>query len=149
MGKRDNPLKSSKRNADTKDQNLKNNDGFYSISFRYFKNIDTPPAQSINTWKDENRILDMLLALEYISSHNASEVQTNGKLTLYTEDYPPKDKNDFPLPDKLPLGINKWGTIQNIGGQKARIAGFLKDNVFYLVYLDKEHKFYKSKLRNT
>jgi len=149
MGNRDNPVKSSKRNADSKPQKPTSREDFYSISFRYFKNTDSPPAQSINTWKNEDKILNMLLALQYISSNNASDVQTTGKLSLYTDEYPPKDKNEFPLPDNLPSGINRWGTIQNIGGQKARIAGFLKDNIFYLVYLDKEHKFYKSKLRNT
>ena len=139
MGKRDRPLKSPQRNVDTKAQKSTAKDNFYSISFKYFKDTDIDPAQSINTWKAEDRILDMLLALKDISSNNATIVQTS-RLTLYGE-YPSKDKNEFPLPADLPSEI-KWGTIQNIGGQKARIAGFLKDSIFYLVYLDKNHRFW-------
>lgn len=146
MSKRDKPLKSSRRNVDTKPQKPTAQDNFYSISFKYFKNIDIAPAQSINTWKAEDRIFDMLLALKDISSNHATIVQTS-RLTLY-EEYPSKDKNEFTLPENLPSDI-KWGTIQNIGGQKARIAGFLKDNIFYLVYLDKNHRFWITKPKNS
>ena len=146
MGKRDRPLKSPQRNVDTKAQKSTAKDNFYSISFKYFKDTDIDPAQSINTWKAEDRILDMLLALKDISSNNATIVQTT-RLTLYGE-YPSKDKNEFPLPADLPSEI-KWGTIQNIGGQKARIAGFLKDSIFYLVYLDKNHRFWITKPKNS
>ena len=146
MGKRDRPLKSPQRNVDTKAQKSTAKDNFYSISFKYFKDTDIDPAQSINTWKAEDRILDMLLSLKDISSNNATIVQTS-RLTLYGE-YPSKDKNEFPLPADLPSEI-KWGTIQNIGGQKARIAGFLKDSIFYLVYLDKNHRFWITKPKNS
>ena len=146
MGKRDRPLKSPQRNVDTKAQKSTAKDNFYSISFKYFKDTDIDPAQSINTWKAEDRILDMLLALKDISSNNATIVQTS-RLTLYGE-YPSKDKNEFPLPADLPSEI-KWGTIQYIGGQKARIAGFLKDSIFYLVYLDKNHRFWITKPKNS
>ena len=146
MGKRDRPLKSPQRNVDTKAQKSTAKDNFYSISFKYFKDTDIDPAQSINTWKAEDRILDMLLALKDISSNNATIVQTS-RLTLYGE-YPSKDKNEFPLPADLPSEI-KRGTIQNIGGQKARIAGFLKDSIFYLVYLDKNHRFWITKPKNS
>jgi hypothetical protein len=146
VGKRDRPLKSPQRNVDTKAQKSTAKDNFYSISFKYFKDTDIDPAQSINTWKAEDRILDMLLALKDISSNNATIVQTS-RLTLYGE-YPSKDKNEFPLPADLPSEI-KWGTIQNIGGQKARIAGFLKDSIFYLVYLDKNHRFWITKPKNS
>ena len=146
MGKRDRPLKSPQRNVDTKAQKSTAKDNFYSISFKYFKDTDIDPAQSINTWKAEDRILDMLLALKDISSNNATIVQTS-RLTLYGE-YPSKDKNEFPLPADLPSEI-KWGTIQNIGGQKARIAGFLKDSICYLVYLDKNHRFWITKPKNS
>ena len=146
MGKRDRPLKSPQRNVDTKAQKSTAKDNFYSISFKYFKDTDIDPAQSINTWKAEDRILDMLLALKDISSNNATIVQTS-RLTLYGE-YPSKDKNEFPMPADLPSEI-KWGTIQNIGGQKARIAGFLKDSIFYLVYLDKNHRFWITKPKNS
>ena len=41
-------------------------------------------------------------------------------------------------------GEVEWGTIQRIGGQKPRLAGYIIGSVFYPVFLDKEHKFYPS-----
>ncbi|MFW1798347.1 hypothetical protein ACG9Y4_22130 [Acinetobacter guillouiae] len=145
--RRNRPLKSSSPNPDSKDMKTTANDNFINISFRYFKDTDKSPAQSINTWNDEDKILDMMLALKYITCENITKVQSTEKLSLYKK-FPPKDKNDFPCPADLQEDLN-WGTIQNIGGQKARIAGFLKGNTFYLVYLDKDHRFWISKPRNT
>lgn len=145
--KRGNPLKSSSPNPDSKDMKTTANDNFINISFRYFKDTDKSPAQSITTWKNEDRIFDMMLALQYITCENITKVQSTEKLSLYKK-FPSKDKNDFPCPDDLKEDLN-WGTIQNIGGQKARIAGFLKGNTFYLVYLDKDHRFWITNPRNT
>jgi|GEM_PF-4545827 len=54
--------------------------------------------------------------------------------------------SEFTLEGLLPENA-QWGTIKRIGGRLARVAGFLhKDsNVFYIVFLDKEHDFYKGK----
>lgn len=38
----------------------------------------------------------------------------------------------------------QWGALKRIGGRIARVGGFFKENVFYVVFLDKDHKFYKS-----
>lgn len=141
--KRNKPLKSSSPKPDSKDIKTTANDNFINISFRYFKDIDNDPAQSLKTWKDDDRLWDMMLALQYITYENITKVQSTEKITLYRK-FPSKDKNDFPCPNDLQEDLN-WGTIQNIGGQKARIAGFLKENTFYLVYLDKNHRFWITK----
>ena len=39
---------------------------------------------------------------------------------------------------------NKYVLNQRVGGQKIRVAGYLIKNVFYPVFLDKEHLFYPS-----
>lgn len=141
---RSKPLKTSSRNKETREVKLRQEqDNHIAISFRYFQNFDNNPIQSLQNWNDDNRLLDMMLSLEYICKNNIVKLQsTDRKLTLYG-DFPSTKVNDFPLPDELSEN-EKWGTIRNIGGQKARIAGFLRDNVFYVVYLDKEHRFYKT-----
>lgn len=141
---RNKPLKSSSRNKETREIKSKpDQDNHIAISFRYFQNFDSNPVQSLNNWHDENRLLDMLTSLEYISKNNIVRLQSiDRKLTLYGG-FPNHKVNDFSLPDGLSETEN-WGALRNIGGQKARIAGFLRDNVFYIVYLDKEHRFYKS-----
>ncbi|ENX68701.1 hypothetical protein F884_00635 [Acinetobacter sp. CIP 102143] len=145
--RRSKSLKDSTPNPDSRDMKTTANDNFINISFKYFKDTDKSPAQSISTWSNEDRILDMMLALKYITSENITKVQSTEKLSLYKK-FPPKDKNDFSCPDGLQEDLN-WGTIQNIGGQKSRIAGFLKGTTFYLVYLDRDHRFWITKPRNT
>ncbi len=46
-------------------------------------------------------------------------------------------------------GDVEWATIQKIVGQKTRVAGYLIKNVFYPVFLDKDHLFYPSTKRHT
>lgn len=43
----------------------------------------------------------------------------------------------------------KWAVIMYIKGQKPRIVGHIIGNVFYVVFLDKEHLFFPSELKHT
>ncbi|MFQ1448692.1 hypothetical protein ACJWSG_27920, partial [Klebsiella pneumoniae] len=70
-------------------------------------------------------------------------VSSDGIFTNYTR-FPDAAVNDFKCPDEISVDEN-WGVIKNIGGQKRRVAGFLKDNVFYIVFFDKDHRFWKSR----
>lgn len=137
------PLNNKSRNKETKDVNNNNHEGYISFSFRYFQNHDNNPVQSLNDWEKESRLLDMITSLEYCSKNHIAKLKIDKKLVLYGK-FPDQNVNDFSLPNGL-SEIENWGTLRNIGGQKIRIAGFLKDSVFYIVYLDKEHRFYKSK----
>lgn len=138
---RGSPKKSTKRTTDSKE--VKSSyDGYISFSFRYFQNYDKEPVQSLNSWQNENRLLDMLESLNYISQNHITKLKSDEKLALYGS-FPDSKVNDFPLPNQLNETEN-WGTLRNIGGQQVRIAGFLRDNIFYIVYLDKAHCFYKS-----
>ena len=64
-----------------------------------------------------------------------------GYLTIY-RDFP--ERSDFKIPQYFEGDVN-WAVIKDIGGQKARVAGYVHENVFYIVFLDKEHKFFKMK----
>ncbi|WP_439256819.1 hypothetical protein [Lonepinella sp. BR2271] len=140
------PLKDSKRNLEyLEPKTLKSDeqDGYISLSFRYFQNISNQLVQSLADWHGDDILLDLLNSLVYVTQKNVTQLQAGDKkLSLY-KGFPNKTVNDFPLPSSLSEKEN-WGTLRNIGGQKARVAGFLRDNIFYIVYLDKEHKFFKS-----
>lgn len=142
------PLKSTSRGKETRKPKSATEQGSYiSISFLYFQNSDISPAQSLDTWNDDGRLLDMLKTLQHVTSSDITQLQSRDKkLTLYSK-FPEKSVNEFSLPPSLKnrtMTNDKWGILRNIGGQKARIAGFLRDNIFYIVYLDRDHKFYKS-----
>ncbi|MBT0969296.1 hypothetical protein KJ029_25825, partial [Salmonella enterica subsp. enterica serovar 1,4,[5],12:i:-] len=57
--------------------------------------------------------------------------------------FPVSAVTDFRCPAALSSGVN-WGVVKNIDGQKRIVAGFLRDNVFYIVFFDRDHRFWKS-----
>lgn len=116
------------------------------FSFKYLLDVDDV-GQSLVTWAaaDEKLLLGLLQKMLHISKLTTGEVTQGNTLTLYG-DFPASHNSDFSCPPQLANEKN-WGVIRNIGGQKSRVAGFLKGNTFYVVYLDKEHKFWKSPKR--
>ena len=153
MSKRREPLKSTSRGKETRDPTPTDKlSGYISLSLLHFQNNNNHPGQSLKTWNDENQLLGMLNLFHHITSHHISQLQSGEKLTLYG-DFP--SSSEFVIPEGLEnkLGCKKddinWGVIKSIGGQKLRIAGFLYKNVFYVVYLDRDHKFCPTKKKHT
>ena len=144
MPKRSKGLRNPSRKEETKVSKAPNvsTDRYVSVSFRYLCNIDDV-GQSISSWHKDGCLGDLLDKLTYLTSNGITKVISDGLLTNYTR-YPDSSINDFKCPDGLSVDED-WGVIKNIGGQKRRVAGFLRDNVFYIVFLDKNHVFWKSK----
>lgn len=144
MPKRGRSLRSSSRNEETKSSKsaAKTTDRFISVSFKYFHDVDDV-GQSVNTWKADGSLPDLIEKLVYLTSNGITKVISDGVFTNYTR-FPEVAVNDFRCPDGI-SSDEDWGVIKNIGGQKRRVAGFLRDNVFYIVFFDKEHRFWKSK----
>lgn len=115
------------------------------FSFKYFSDTDDV-GQSLKNWANNNcKLLQGLIEkLIHLSTKNTATLSMDTTFTLYGG-FPSSDKTDFKCPPKFK---NKsWGVIRNIGGQKPRVAGFLEDNVFYVVFFDAEHKFWKNELK--
>ena len=83
------------------------------------------------------------LMTKLVELSNKNRVIASQEGCLSTYDTFPKD-SDFKKP-KYIEGDVQWATIKDVGGQLHRVAGYIVDNVFYVVFLDKEHKFYKMK----
>ena len=138
MSKRSKELRSSNRNTDTRTENTKkNSDGFISFSFKHFSNIDGI-GQSIQTWQSEALTDSLYEKLIYVTQNGITILQQEGTLTCYKR-FP--SVSDFSVPGDLDESLN-WSVIKNIGGQKHRVAGFIENNVFYIVYLDRDHRFW-------
>ncbi|MVW87832.1 hypothetical protein EI969_18105 [Pseudomonas sp. PB101] len=139
MSKRSSPLKGAARREDTREaQPLKRNQ-YLSFSFKYFKDQDDV-GQSLATWASGDLLASLIAKLHHISKVNITELQTEKSITNYRR-FPPADKTHFSCPSDLSKD-DSWGVIRNIGGQKQRVAGFLRDNIFYIVFLDRDHKFW-------
>ncbi|UNT14927.1 hypothetical protein [Pseudomonas sp. I3-I5] len=141
MSKRSNPLKVATRRENTREAQPLKRDQYLSFSFKYFKNWDDV-GQSLATWGSEDLLGSLVNKLHHISSVNITKLQTEKSITNYKA-FPPSNKTHFTCPSDLSED-ESWGVIRNIGGQKQRIAGFLRESVFYIVFLDRDHKFWPS-----
>lgn len=114
----------------TKTQNFK-------ISFQY---LDTSQkfGSSFKGWQKDGLLSTALETLRgYCCSPLLEQVDGN-KFAIYGA-FPPKDRTMFEYPIGVPEDAN-WARIHI--NNKAVIIGHVVRDTFYIVFLDKEHKFY-------
>lgn len=111
------------------------------FSFKDFDSNQCPPGQTFKEWEKGELLAPLMTKLVELSNKNRVIASLEGCLSTY--DIFPED-SDFKKP-KYIEGDVQWATIKDVGGQLHRVAGYIVDNVFYVVFLDKEHKFYKMK----
>lgn len=115
------------------------------FSFKDFQyNSQIPPGQTYSEWQREELLAYMLEKFGYICNVNRIEAEQQKFIKVYGE-FPVNSEFSNPFAD-LELS---WAVIMKIGGQKGRIAGHIIGHIFYVVFLDAEHKFYPSEKKNT
>jgi len=114
-----------------------------------FKDLDeTQPKkspQSINLWSQKFILEDLFNRLKDLSKLTRDEAEKQQQITIYG-DFP--SKTDFFHPKHVDQNV-AWAVIKAVGGQQGRVAGYIVENTFYIVFLDKEHRFYISEKKNT
>lgn len=116
---------------------------YIKISWIYYQGNKDKVGQSLGDWENEAKLLYALFKqIDFIQNTPYTQLKQDKYIKLYNK-FPDSTETDFHCPDGL-LESDNWGTIQKLHG-KSRVAGFLKDGVFYIVFLDKNHKFYYSK----
>ena len=108
------------------------------FSFKDFDKTQIPPGQSYEDWQDKGYLAYLLEKLSHISELNMIEAKQQKYITEYGA-FPAK--SDFKHPRHIAQNVN-WAVIKKIKGQKGRVAGHIIDNVFYIVFLDFDHKFW-------
>ena len=123
------------------------------ISFNYqFLSSGSDYGQSFEEWDRERIILDLNEKLKSFSGKSKTELMSDGVLCIYGE-YP--SNSGFKYPASLPKEKGKihWARLTITG--KRRVIGFFspgaerESDVFYVVFLDKDHKFYPSEKKHT
>lgn len=110
-----------------------------------FKDLDRSQGQTLEEWEREGilaRAMDVLR--NYCCAPLLSQCNTD-KFTNYGK-FPPSKDTEFTHPKHVPDDA-EWARIHVTGRQC--IAGHVLRNVFYVVFLDKDHGFYISKLKHT
>jgi hypothetical protein len=114
------------------------------FSFKDFDRKQLDIGQTYEIWEENKLLSYMVEKFGYICQLNRIEAEQQGYITVYY-DFPIKSDFKNPFPDvKL-----DWAVVTKIGGQKSRVAGHIIDNIFYVVFLDKEHRFFIAEKKHT
>ena len=104
-----------------------------------FKDWDKNQGQTFADWQKSGLLSTLMTKLVDICNRTRTTASQQKMLDIYGDF--PKDSH-FKQPQYIETDVKlKWGTIRNIGGQKARVAGYMIENVFYVVFLDRDHEF--------
>lgn len=111
-----------------------------SFNFKDFDFNQCPPGQTLNEWEKGKLLSKLMQKFIDISAYNRVEATRLRLLKIYGS-FPTNSRFKKPL---YIQGDVEWATIQRIGGQKPRLAGYIIGAIFYPVFLDEEHLFYPS-----
>lgn len=117
-------------------------DPFIVLSFKHF---DINQGQSFEEWQAEKLLAAAMNKLRSLCEYTVPQVTSAGILKIYTKvPFPPE--SGFVHPKHIPPDID-WCSMHI--GNKPCVIGFFEDNIFHIVFLDKEHEFWISKKKNT
>lgn len=107
-----------------------------------FKDFDDTQGQTFDDWEKDGILADSMKKLrEYCREPLRSQLSNTFK-----EYGAFPEKSDFHYPKHIPDDVN-WASL-HITGVRV-IAGYIFENTFYIVFLDKEHQFYKVEKKHT
>lgn len=154
MARHNNPKKESKlahfpkESVETTHDTIK---GLLSFNFKY---LDSSQGQKFSDLKKE-QVGKLIEKLKWYSSENRAHWENarignkSGRVLVIYDEFP--KKSDFHHPNHVPAGV-KWARFRLEGDM--RLIGFMIDkndaeefqlnqDIFYIVFLDFYHKFYK------
>lgn len=110
-----------------------------------FKDFDRNQGQSFKQWEE-----DELLALAIGKLHEACNLtRLEATRQQIIKEYPQGEfppNSDFVHPKHIPDDIS-WSSMHIQG--KECVIGYFEDNIFYIVFLDKDHRFWITEKKNT
>ncbi|MFB6454168.1 hypothetical protein ACE38W_02770 [Chitinophaga sp. Hz27] len=105
------------------------------FSFEYL--IDVREGQRFKEWQTLGHLAELMEMIRHLSKYSCEEALQEGCIKQYGE-FPSHSK--FTAPKHLPH--KNWGSMHITKKSKQVVAGFFEENVFNIVYLDKDHEFY-------
>jgi len=111
------------------------------ISFKHLDKNQFPPSTDFQEWEEKNMLARAMYTLAGCTTSTIGELEANSnKFTVY-DGFPPEDKTDYTHPIHVPEDA-RWTRLHITGLQC--VIGHLVKNTFYIVFLDTEHRFWKS-----
>jgi hypothetical protein len=109
------------------------------------KHFDINQGQSFEVWEKKNILAKLMTIMRELSSLTIIEAINKAIIKKYGE-FPPNGKTEFVFPIYLHPRVC-WATLHIAA--KERVAGYIEDNIFYIVFLDKDHRFWISEKKHT
>lgn len=117
-----------------------------TFSFRHFD--QTQPKNDVQTialWVEQGLISDLIRRLQELSGLTRAEAEQQKQIKIYGG-FP--ERSDFEIPRYITHDV-EWGIIKKVGGQMSGVAGYIMDDTFYIVFLDKNHRFWITDKKHT
>lgn len=105
-----------------------------------FKHLDKNQGQKFEEWESDKILARALDTLASYCNSTLEEQCGTKKFRRYSN-FPGIEDTDFTFPSHVPPDA-EWARIHITG--KQIVAGHIFRNVFYVVFLDKNHQFWKT-----
>ena len=114
------------------------------ISFSLEK-LDRNQGQTLEQWEGDGLLAQLCIRLQQIGQFEATSALAQQFIKQYTQvGFPPNSNFTEPLH----VSPSTWGVIHITPNSKEVVAGYLENDVFYIVFLDKEHDFWPTNIQN-
>lgn len=115
-----------------------------TITFSWEK-IDTVQGQSILEWENEKLLSQLCTRMQQIGQYEASVALAKQLIKQYTQiGFPPDSKFDIPRH----VTPTFWAVIHITPKSREVVVGYIENDVFYIVFLDKLHHFWPSNIQD-
>ena len=115
-----------------------------SICFSWAK-LDNTQGQTIDDWEREELLSKLSKRLQQIGQYESTHALAQQLIKQYTKiGFPENSK--FKEPNHVKP--NYWDDKKLKKKSKEVVAGYIEDNVFYIVFLDKEHHFWPTDIQS-
>lgn len=115
-----------------------------SVTFSWEK-LDITQGQTVKEWEASTFLSVLCERMRQIGGYTTEQVLANQMIKQYTKVGFPPD-SDFKEPQHVSPAY--WGVIHITPKSKEVVAGYLEEDVFYIIFLNQEHKFWPTSLQS-
>lgn len=109
------------------------------------KDFDRNQGQSFGDWQEEELLALALEKLREVCQYTVGQAVQQQVIKVYTKvPFPPE--SGFCHPKHVSNDVD-WASMHVQG--KPCIIGYFEDNIFHVVFLDKDHEFWITRKKNT
>ena len=111
-----------------------------TITFSWEK-LDVNQGQTIKDWENKGFLSQLCMRMQQINQYETSVALAKRWIKQYTQfGFPPDSKFSVPKHVSPPY----WAVMHITPSSKEVIAGYIEDDIFYIVFLDEDHHFWPS-----